>query len=63
LKINNATATLLDLCDGQRTVRAIVDHLTGVYGPGAEAGVLAVLDRLRSIGVLGLRKGAWVCAA
>jgi len=63
LKINNATATLLDLCDGQRTVRAIVDHLTGVHGPGVEAGVLAVLDRLRSIGVLGLRKGAWVCAA
>jgi hypothetical protein len=63
LKINTPTAALLELCDGRRTVRAIVDHLVESYGPGVEAGVLAVVDRLRTIGVIGLRKGAWVCAA
>jgi hypothetical protein len=63
MKINPATAALLELCDGERTVREIVDQLVGAYGPGVESGVVTVLDRLRAAGVIGLRKGAWVCAA
>jgi hypothetical protein len=63
MKINPATAALLELCDGERTVREIVDRLVGTYGSGVERGAVTVLDRLRAAGVIGLRKGAWVCAA
>jgi len=63
MKINPATAAVLELCDGERTVREIVHRLVGTFGPGVERGALTVLDRLRAAGVIGLRKGAWACVA
>jgi hypothetical protein len=63
IKINSASAELLELCDGERTCREIVDLMIARLGPNAGTGALMALDRLLATGVLGMRKGSSVCAA
>lgn len=62
-KINAPTAALLDLCDGDRTLRAVLDVLVDRFGPRVELGALTAVDRFREAGVLGMRKEAGTCAA
>ena len=56
MKINTVTADLLGLCDGRRSVQTIVELMAAELGPSIEAGALATVDRLRELGVIGLRK-------
>jgi hypothetical protein len=58
LRVNEPTAALVRACDGVRSVAAVLDLLRRKFGADVDQGALAVLDRLRELGVIGLRKGS-----
>jgi len=59
VRINEATAALIDACDGDRTIAGVADHLSRTVGSGAKARtrVAAAIAQLRDAGVVGLRRG------
>ncbi|HXT88648.1 MAG TPA: PqqD family peptide modification chaperone [Trebonia sp.] len=59
VRINEATAALIDACDGDRTIADVADHLSRTVGSGAKARtrVAAAIAQLRDAGVVGLRRG------
>jgi hypothetical protein len=55
LRINAPTRTVLDRCDGQRSVRAIVADTEAALGAAAlERGIVETIDRLLALEVLAL---------
>lgn len=57
VRINQATAVLIEACDGDRTIAAVAEQLGCWFGPGIETGTRAVaaIGWLRDNGVVGLR--------
>jgi hypothetical protein len=58
VRINEATAVLIESCDGDRTIAGVAERLSCWFGPSAEtrARVIAAIGWLRDNGVAGLRK-------
>ncbi|MDP3320454.1 MAG: pyrroloquinoline quinone biosynthesis peptide chaperone PqqD [Bosea sp. (in: a-proteobacteria)] len=55
LRINASSAAILALCDGQRSLREIVDHLARDYAADRtriECDVIALIDDLASRGLV-----------
>lgn len=56
IKVNVPTVTLVDACDGHRTVAAVAARLSRQFGSGTGQQAVAALGWLRDSGVIGLRK-------
>lgn len=57
VRINEATAALIEACDGDRTIAGVTEQLSRTVGSGAKARtrVAATIAQLRDAGVVGLR--------
>ena len=57
VRINEATAALIEACDGDRTIAGVAEQLSRTFGSGAKARmrVAAAIAQLRDAGVVGLR--------
>lgn len=55
IKINEATAALIEACDGERTVGEITDVLVSRFGPGIETRVAPAIEQLNERDLIGLK--------